>query len=113
MSQTLEPLMKQSRMYAVPYLYLYIGLFIIHVSVCVSPGLCYAQAAASGWPMYRLDARNTAQSQFPGSQTGKLKWSFKTGGPITSSPSIGPDGTVYVGSKDGKLYAVSPGGELK
>ncbi|MGD8507021.1 MAG: PQQ-binding-like beta-propeller repeat protein, partial [Candidatus Bathyarchaeota archaeon] len=33
------------------------------------------------------------------------KWSYITGGAIYSSPAIGSDGTVYVGSYDGKLYA--------
>ena len=34
-----------------------------------------------------------------------VKWSFKTNGPIISSPSVA-DGLVYVGSADGNLYAV-------
>jgi outer membrane protein assembly factor BamB len=33
-------------------------------------------------------------------------WEFKTGGQVTSSPAIGSDGTVYVGSYDNKLYAI-------
>ena len=33
-------------------------------------------------------------------------WEFKTGGRVFSSPTIGSDGTVYVGSKDKKLYAI-------
>jgi outer membrane protein assembly factor BamB len=33
-------------------------------------------------------------------------WEFETGGPVGSSPAIGSDGTVYVGSDDGKLYAI-------
>ena len=36
------------------------------------------------------------------------KWKFKTRGEIDSSPAIGPDGTVYIGSDDGALYAVDP-----
>ena len=32
-------------------------------------------------------------------------WSFKTDGPITSSPTV-INGTVYFGSNDGKLYAL-------
>ena len=35
----------------------------------------------------------------------KPRWKFKTGGPIHASPII-VDGTVYVGSTDGKLYAL-------
>ena len=39
--------------------------------------------------------------------TGGVKlWEFETGSSVYSSPAIGPDGTVYVGSWDGKLYAI-------
>ena len=34
-------------------------------------------------------------------------WEFETGGKVTSSPAIGSDGTVYVGSHDNKLYAIN------
>jgi outer membrane protein assembly factor BamB len=44
---------------------------------------------------------------------GKLKWSFKTGGSVESSPAIGSDGTIYVGSNVLKLYAINPDGSLK
>ncbi|MEJ2329840.1 MAG: PQQ-binding-like beta-propeller repeat protein, partial [Gammaproteobacteria bacterium] len=45
---------------------------------------------------------------------GSLKWRYATDSAIDSSPSIGSDGTVYVGSRDGKLYAINPeDGSLK
>ena len=34
-------------------------------------------------------------------------WEFKTGVGGASSPAIGSDGTVYVGSRDHKLYTLS------
>ena len=37
---------------------------------------------------------------------GTKLWDFETGGWVTSSPAIGSDGTVYVGSEDKKLYAI-------
>ena len=37
---------------------------------------------------------------------GTVLWEFKTGYYVTSSPAIGSDGTVYVGSRDNKLYAI-------
>lgn len=37
---------------------------------------------------------------------GDMKWAFQTGGYIEPSPAIGSDGTVYVGSYDGRLYAI-------
>ena len=33
-------------------------------------------------------------------------WEFEAGGRVLSSPAIGSDGTVYVGSADNKLYAI-------
>ena len=33
-------------------------------------------------------------------------WEFETLLAVISSPAIGPDGTVYVGSEDYKLYAI-------
>ena len=38
---------------------------------------------------------------------GTTLWEFKTGDWVTSSPAIGSDGTVYVGSYDKKLYAIN------
>ena len=45
-------------------------------------------------------------------QTSKVKigtpiWEFETGSIVSSSPAIGSDGTVYVGSMDNKLYAIN------
>jgi outer membrane protein assembly factor BamB len=42
-----------------------------------------------------------------------VKWKFQTGGEVVSSPAI-VDGVVYVGSNDGKLYAIDEAkGSLK
>ena len=48
----------------------------------------------------------------PSNDEGK-KWSFETEGYIGSSPAIGSDGTIYVGSRDGNLYAINPDGTEK
>jgi len=45
---------------------------------------------------------------------GSKKWEFVTGGIVYSSPAIGADGTIYVGSYDNyKLYAINPDGSKK
>jgi len=36
---------------------------------------------------------------------GTLKWEFEFGGLIANSPAIGADGTIYIGSGDGYVYA--------
>ena len=37
---------------------------------------------------------------------GTVLWEFKTGSLVYSFPAIGSDGTVYVGSMNGKLYDI-------
>ena len=54
----------------------------------------------------------SAYSQSPGT----LLWAFDTGwrgGDFWSSPSIGPDGTIYFGSENKKVYALNPNGTKK
>jgi outer membrane protein assembly factor BamB len=40
-------------------------------------------------------------------------WQFATGAGITSSPAVGADGTIYLSSTDGFLYALNPDGSPK
>ena len=40
------------------------------------------------------------------SHPGTLKWKYDTGDEVRSSPVIGEDGTIYVGSDDRCLYAI-------
>ncbi|MEK7368108.1 MAG: PQQ-binding-like beta-propeller repeat protein, partial [Planctomycetota bacterium] len=65
------------------------------------------------WQMFRNNPSHTGQSQHPGTRTGVLKWRFSTAGNVTSSPAVDRDGTVYVGSEDGNLYAVTADGGKK
>lgn len=69
--------------------------------------------ADSPWPCRGHDQRHTGQSPYTGAQNNTLKWSYKTGGYIFSSPVIGADNTVYIGSNDGNLYALDPNGSVK
>jgi outer membrane protein assembly factor BamB len=65
---------------------------------------------AGPWPMFQHDPRRTGRSQFAGpARIGQL-WSYDTGiRPLTGSPIVGVDGTVYIGA-GGYLHAFSPGG---
>jgi outer membrane protein assembly factor BamB len=44
---------------------------------------------------------------------GTMKWTYRTGGLIWSSPALGDDGIIYFTSWDAKLYALYPNGTLK
>lgn len=67
----------------------------------------------SAWPKFRADTRNQGASDYPGSQHGALLWQFPTLGWVESSPAIAGDGTVYIGSGDGGLYAIAPDGGMQ
>jgi hypothetical protein len=64
----------------------------------------------TGWEK-KTDLKTNVGKPEPKTNVGKpgtVLWEFKTGsyGYVWSSPAIGPDGTVYVGSKVNKLYAI-------
>jgi outer membrane protein assembly factor BamB len=42
-----------------------------------------------------------------------LKWNYTTNGQVDSSPVLGPDGSLYVGSHDNNIYAINATGRLK
>jgi outer membrane protein assembly factor BamB len=65
------------------------------------------------WRMFGRDRQHMRRSPFTGPATNALKWSYPTAGVVRSSPAISADGTVYVGSNDGKLYAINPDGSPK
>lgn len=44
------------------------------------------------------------------SENGSVEWSFDCGNEVISSPAIGSDGILYIGSGDGRLYAVNQDG---
>jgi len=91
--------------------------------VCVSIGLMFSpfvSAQQSPWPMFRHDQQHTGQTPYTGPATPDFQWSYQTNDGIASSPSIGHNGTIYVGSggyfgslSDSCLYAVNPDGSLK
>ena len=84
------------------------------VALLLNPQNVGAQLDNSPWPMFHGDVRHTGLSPYDTSHVdGAVKWSFETGDGVESSPAIGSDGTIYVGSHDSKLYAINPDGTEK
>jgi outer membrane protein assembly factor BamB len=61
----------------------------------------------------RHDSRNSGFSPIVARYHGDRPWFLRTGRGIFSTPVIGADGTVYVGSADTFFYAIGPGGRLR
>lgn len=87
---------------------------ILIIALLVLINTIYAQPADSPWPMYHGSASHGGLSTYDTSHVdGTLLWVYKTGAAVESSPVIGEDGTIYVGSHDGFLYALNPDGTEK
>jgi outer membrane protein assembly factor BamB len=69
----------------------------------------------SPWPMFCHDARHTGRSPYAVyGNTLYEKWKIQLHNFVrASSPSIAPDGTIYIGTWDGALHAVNPNGTEK
>ena len=71
-------------------------------------------ATPAPWPMFHHDLKRTGLSPVATrSDTGTQKWKFATGGAVFSSPAVGANGTIYVGSDDHNVYALNPDGTQK
>ena len=65
------------------------------------------------WWLFHHDTRHTGCSSFTGPSTPAQQWVFGTSLYIYSSPALAADGTIYVGSGNGFLYAINPDGTEK
>ena len=97
-----------------------IGLVAFAMVAVATLTVTHAQLAISPWPMFHHDLAHTGLSQYgTSSNPGTLKWKYTTFAAISySSPAIGPDGTIYVGSlivatKHTALWALKPDGSQK
>ncbi len=74
----------------------------------------------SPWPKFRQNKQNTGLSLYTGPAAPTLQWTYQTNDGVASSATIGPGGTIYIGSgflrtdaTDSALYAINPDGTLK
>ncbi len=67
----------------------------------------------SPWPKFRADAMQTGRTPLiPRETEGLLPWRVNTGKGIFSSPVVGEDGTVYIGSGNHSFYAIDVAGNI-
>src|SRR5262245_7708455 len=87
----------------------FVGLVLI---VCLCRVNAYGQG--SEWPMFQHDPQQTGNSNDTSiSVQLTQRWNYPADSLITSSPTIA-NGTVYIGSSDGKVHAVdSTNGTVK
>ena len=102
---------------------LIIGLFMV---LSISPAMAAEDdtLADSGYPKYQGDNRNSGQSPYTGPQNNETKWNYtiNSSESLSATPSVGPDGTIYLPTyitqnndyyKYADLKAINPNGTLK
>lgn len=65
------------------------------------------------WVTERHDPYGTLQADTPGLKDPKIGWTFEDADGFSGGPVIAADGTVYIASKNGALFALDAGGQLK
>ena len=80
-------------------------------SVFLTCLICATAIADS--PTFHSDPQRTGRGDSSGPVEPDTLWSFETGGSTPASPVIAADGTVYVVSADGRLYALDENGVKK
>lgn len=65
------------------------------------------------WRTQKFDYQNRGVSPYNGPATNNVVWETNINGEMTPGPSIGDDGTIYVGTNDGRFVAVDPSGDIK
>ena len=83
--------------------------FIALLALCLCLAGCgkkEVEKAASKEPELRSEKVITPDEAANELNAGNKLWEFETVHAVFSSPAIGSDGTVYVGSQDNKLYAI-------
>ena len=71
----------------------------------VSANVLVPGLALSAWPKFHQNGLNQGVSAATPGTVGAVKWSAQAGAAVRSSPAIGVDGTVYVGSDIKNMYA--------
>lgn len=64
------------------------------------------------WPAFKGGASRLGRSSVAGTRVGARAWSVSLGDDVESSPAIGGDGTIYVGTENDALAALSPSGTV-
>lgn len=68
--------------------------------------------AGTCWPMWRQNSEHTGYSPYKGTDVPFPLWEISLKGSCETGLTVGPDGNLFFGTSKGRIYAVTPLGEL-
>ncbi|MBI4188479.1 MAG: PQQ-like beta-propeller repeat protein [Chloroflexi bacterium] len=84
----------------------FLWFYLLTDAVSKPPQSVNSNSLPGEWAMFHHDLNRSGTTGIGGSSPrGKVKWVFPTGSAISSSPAVAY-GTIYIGSRDNKLYAL-------
>ncbi|RPI28619.1 MAG: hypothetical protein EHM61_04465 [Acidobacteria bacterium] len=83
------------------------------LAVLAATTFLFVALACAQSPTFHSDYQRTGRSQDAGPIGPHLLWTFQADGSIAASPVVSPDGTIYLASTDGHLYALTLDGSRK
>jgi large repetitive protein len=95
-----------------------IAVFLLLLIAIILPGIQPIAAAEilllqAQWPMFKYGASRTGRTARSAPLVANLKWENTSISVNGSNPVIAHDGTIYIGSEFGFLYAFRPTGAIK
>ena len=88
------------------------GLYRLTAKTGKATAVFLTKGAVNSSPALTIDGRvvyigSASKGAFAiETSTMQARWVFGTGGSVFSSPAIGSDGVIYIGSDDGRVYAI-------
>ena len=79
-------------------LYAAVAVVMVAIATAASPPV---------WPERGADSQHTGRSIYGATRVGQFAWARSTTNAVKSSPALGSNGVVYVGSSDANLYAIN------
>jgi outer membrane protein assembly factor BamB len=73
-----------------------------------TPQAARAQLANSAWPVFQQNLQHTGQSPLDGPTSNHIKWIFHGQQELRGAPSVGVDGTIFIGNGKAPYCAVNP-----
>ncbi len=86
---------------------------LMFIFILAIPILCPPCSGEDPTPTFHHDNQRTGRTNNMGPRAPRLRWSFRSESSLEASPVIAKDGTIYLASTDGRLYAFTSRGILR